>query len=497
MTLKKKPVGVDRIIEKEEDMISQLPDCLLCEILLNLPTKDVIKASLLCRRWRDLWQSVLGLDLEFNGSTDFDKYGFFNRFIDVKRDVYLQRIKLRYGRYKDNTYNETTIDTAIKQKIQHLDVGYIDPKRRKDVRLTLIKIPPTIYTSCERLVSLKLYRATLPTPPQSVSLPCLKFMDLKQIWFVDSLVMDMLISVCPALETLTVDLLYGVKVPSPSLLNRHYIERIIMNDLSSIVKLYFVGLITSVENYLHLLTVISRVREITISSDILTVHRKFSKSESLPQFHKLSFLSVKAINNFGFWEHLLVFLEKCPNLKSLVMDFKSYHYGLNFFDVPQCVLSSLEFVEVRAKDMADMKKIGSYFMANSTALKKFTLRLDQIEEEHYVILNELFALPRQSMECEVVVRCRAFGTCKPFSLFTCANGFVSQSCEARKVLMPYGASKGLFLSALPKGNVPPSAPSDKGHTSPPEDYSDHHTIPEISPEIYRRLGSVPSPGVGN
>ncbi|KAF8114246.1 hypothetical protein N665_0039s0013 [Sinapis alba] len=76
-------------------------------------------------------------------------------------------------------------------------------------------------------------------------------------------------------------------------------------------------------------------------------------------------------------------------------------------------------------------------------------------------------------------------------------GFVSQSCEARKVLMPSDASKGLFLSALPKGNVPPSGPSDKGHTSPPEDYSDQHTVPEISPEIYRRLGSVPSPGVGN
>ncbi|KAF3496382.1 hypothetical protein DY000_02057537 [Brassica cretica] len=90
MALEKKPVGVDRIIEEKEDMINQLPDYLLCEILLNLPTKDVIKASLLCRRWRDLWQSVLGLDLEFNGSTDFDKYGFFNRFIDVKRDVCLE-----------------------------------------------------------------------------------------------------------------------------------------------------------------------------------------------------------------------------------------------------------------------------------------------------------------------------------------------------------------------------------------------------------------------
>ena len=79
---------------------------------------------------RELWQSIRGLDLEFNGSTDFDKYSFFNRFIDENSEVCLQRIKLRYVRYEDNTYNETTIDTASKQKIQHLDVGYVDPKRR-------------------------------------------------------------------------------------------------------------------------------------------------------------------------------------------------------------------------------------------------------------------------------------------------------------------------------------------------------------------------------
>ncbi|KAJ4909585.1 putative F-box/FBD/LRR-repeat protein [Raphanus sativus] len=411
-------------------------------ILFNLPTKDVVKASLLCRRWRDLWQSVLGLDLEFNGSTDFDKYGFFNRFIDVNSDVCLQRIKLQYVRYEENSYNETTIDTAIKQKTRHLDVGS---------RSHRIRIPPTIYTSCERLVSLKLYRAILATPPKSVSLPCLKIMDLQQIALFDRLAMDMLISLCPVLETLTLDMLYGVKVSSPSLLSfclikrvcqipqvmqlqtprlkylklyGHHAEKIIMNDLSSIVKLDLVGLIISCESYPNFLTLISRVRDLTISADILAVNRKFSKSESIPQkLHKLSVLSVKAINGFGFWEHLLVFLEKCPNLKTLVMEFQDNHYGLNFFDVPRCVLSSLEFVEVRAKHKADMVKIGSYFMANSTALKKFTLRLDQIEEEHFLILNELFALPRQSMGCEVFVRCRAFVTCKPFSLFTYADGF--------------------------------------------------------------------------
>lgn len=43
-------------------------------------------------------------------------------------------------------------------------------------------------------------------------------------------------------------------------------------------------------------------------------------------------------------------------------------------------------------------------MANSTTLKRFTLRLDQIEEINYVILNDLFALARKSVTCEVVVQ---------------------------------------------------------------------------------------------
>lgn len=57
-------------------------------------------------------------------------------------------------------------------------------------------------------------------------------------------------------------------------------------------------------------------------------------------------------------------------------------------------------------------------MANSTVLKKFTLRLDEIKENDYVILDELFALPRRSKACEVVVRSRTFGTYKPLSLLS-------------------------------------------------------------------------------
>lgn len=154
----------------------------------------------------------------------------------------------------------------------------------------MVEIPPTIYTSCESLVSLKINRAWLPKPPESVSLPCLKTMDLRQIEFVDNLGVEMLISACPVLETLTMDNMYGVKVSqmkitiqvvmqTPKLkylkLKRHRIERIIineLNDLSSIVTLNLYDLTNFGESFPNFLTLISCVRNLTISVDILQVN---------------------------------------------------------------------------------------------------------------------------------------------------------------------------------------------------------------------------------
>jgi len=187
------------------------------------------------------------------------------------------------------------MNNVIKHKIQHLDVG----SNRRYV-YDRVEIPPTIYTSCERLVFLKLHRANLPKSPDSVSLPCLKIMDLQKINFVDSLDMEKLVSVCPALETLTMDKMYGAKVSSQSLLsfcltnnetgylktqvvmqtpklkylklNRQFIQRIVINDLSSIVMLNLDDVAYFGETLLSILKLISCVRDLTISFDILQVN---------------------------------------------------------------------------------------------------------------------------------------------------------------------------------------------------------------------------------
>ncbi|KAL3575914.1 hypothetical protein D5086_021197 [Populus alba] len=51
-------------MDDEMDMIENLPDAMLLHILSFLPAKDVLKTSILSKRWRHLWMSVSNLSFE-------------------------------------------------------------------------------------------------------------------------------------------------------------------------------------------------------------------------------------------------------------------------------------------------------------------------------------------------------------------------------------------------------------------------------------------------
>ncbi|KAG4999952.1 hypothetical protein AAZX31_08G116000 [Glycine max] len=74
------------------------------------------------------------------------------------------------------------------------------------------------------------------------------------------------------------------------------------------------------------------------------------------------------------------------------------------------------------------------------------------------------------------------------------------SClEARKLVLdkklnPSSRRDSLFLSALPKGTVPPSSPSKKGHSMEVDEKLIARHLITIDPVLLR---SVPSPGVGH
>lgn len=74
----------------------------------------------------------------------------------------------------------------------------------------------------------------------------------------------------------------------------------------------------------------------------------------------------------------------------------------------------------------------------------------------------------------------------------------SSSMEARKLLNSHEVKKvanlrSLYLNALPKGTVPASTPSKKGHSYT----TDEKLIARHLAAIDRILRSVPSPGVGH
>ncbi|CAA0326227.1 unnamed protein product [Arabidopsis thaliana] len=424
----------------EVDWISKLPDCLLCEVLLNLPTKDVVKTSVLSPRWRNLWKHVPGLDLD---NTDFQEFNTFLSFVDSFLDFKI---------FSDDEYDPDIfligrwINTIVTRKVQHIDV-LDDSYGSWEVQL-----PSSIYT-CESLVSLKLCGLTLASP-EFVSLPSLKVMDLIITKFADDMGLETLITKCPVLESLTIersfcDEIEVLRVRSESLLrfthvadsdegvgedlvvsidapkleylrlSDHRVASFILNKPGKLVKADIdVVFNLSSENKFNpddlpkrtmirnFLVGISIIKDMIIYSSTLEVIYDFSRCERLPLFRNLSVLCVEF---YGYmWEMLPIFLESCPNLKTLVVKSASYQEkGENIIlPGPRRFLSSLEYVKIERplKGEAMEMKLVSYLLENSTILKKLTLCLDDsVKKEDSVILKELLAIPKLSTSSKVVV----------------------------------------------------------------------------------------------
>ncbi|CAL9241162.1 unnamed protein product [Arabidopsis halleri] len=436
------------------DRLSKLPDSLLCQVLLNLPTKDVVKTSVLSSRWENIWRSVPGLDLGYGDFPDYNAFvSFVDSFLGFNRESCLQNFKLNYQylrlKYKwnwtelDNANVTRWINTVIKRKVEHLHV--LDGRWLEDE----MQIPQTVYT-CESLVSLKLSDVIFNNP-KSVSLPCVKVMHLDIVKFANDWAFEMLISGCPVLESLTIersacDNVDHLRVCSQSLLSftllghcngdmdeeqvvaidaprleylKLYCHSFIINNPASLVKMAIhIRFNLSFEKRFdpndlpkrnmirNFLLGISNVKEMDISSYTLEAIYNYSRCERLPLFRNLS--SLHADFDDYRWEMLPVFLESCPNLKSLSLGFSKSpgEEPISILPEPHCNLPSLEFIDI-GKPMVEEAtelELMSYFLENSTILKKLTLRLGDFRgNEESAFLKKLLTIPRLSSSCQVVI----------------------------------------------------------------------------------------------
>ncbi|XP_020891568.1 FBD-associated F-box protein At1g66310-like [Arabidopsis lyrata subsp. lyrata] len=438
------PESSDKRSGDEVDWVRDLPESLLSHVLLNLPTKDVVKTSVLSSKWRYLWRYVPGLDLDCRDFTKPNTFvSFIDSFMSFHSDSCLRKCKLRF--YCNLNGDEVTekahmarwINGFVKRKLQYLDLAW-----------GAVEIPPILYM-CDSLVSLKLCGVILPKL-EFVSLPRVKVMVLDLVKFANDLSLEMLISGCLVLESLTLcrrhnDNVKVLRVRSQSLLSFNYngssrkglhddpvvsidapkLEDLklshhlsacfITNKLSSLVEAdinieFNFGLgkkfdpndLPKREMIRNFLAGISSVKNLFIAPCTLEVIYDYSRCEPLPLFCNLYYLSVDFYNHR--WELLPIFLESCPHLKSLVVgSTTSRKKRTSILCGPRLLLSSLEYVEIEfpLKGDAMEMRLVSYLLGNSPILKKLTVYWDDSSRKQAEY--ELLTIQKRSSSCQIVV----------------------------------------------------------------------------------------------
>ncbi|KAG2311145.1 hypothetical protein Bca4012_025599 [Brassica carinata] len=170
-------------LRAREDMMSKLPDSLLCQILSYLPTKDTIRTSVLSHRWKSVCLLVPSLDLS---SSEEENSVLYKLKLSLQRDKNDQRCVTRW------------IDFVATPKLKHLDVECVLANR-----IFLEVIPQSLYSICDTLVYLRLHWLSLGDF-ESVSLPCLKTMRLEHNVYADDASLESFISSSPVLEDLSI-----------------------------------------------------------------------------------------------------------------------------------------------------------------------------------------------------------------------------------------------------------------------------------------------------
>lgn len=152
--------------EKNEDRLSDLPECIQLNILSFLDPKEAVQTCILSKTWRNIWKSLPILKLNsrhFKNLKGFTK--FVTKILSLRNDsTALHTLDFYYGGTINPRILKKILKYAFSHKVKELQV---------DVECRIPQFPPSFFT-CHTLTSLKL-RVTLHPYrnlfPNSLNLP--------------------------------------------------------------------------------------------------------------------------------------------------------------------------------------------------------------------------------------------------------------------------------------------------------------------------------------
>nr|CAD1839501.1 unnamed protein product [Ananas comosus var. bracteatus] len=188
------------------DTVSALPDRVLEKIVSLLPLKDMLRTSLLSRRWRRVWTTVLAFD--FTDAADDDVNVYISRI-----DSCLEHLSaspscatipsIVFPAIQDSDVVDRWIRFAAAHSVQRLQLAmwmdYTPP-----IPFTL---PLSLFQLCRGLMALDISSCEIPAvlePAISPAFPSLRSLSLFEVTIANPLAF---FAQCPAIERLTAELL--------------------------------------------------------------------------------------------------------------------------------------------------------------------------------------------------------------------------------------------------------------------------------------------------
>lgn len=195
--------------QEKEDMISDLPDSILCHILSFLPTKYAASTCILSSRWRRVWISFpnlcfhdrLCLDykptltIEDNRAlSKFEKY--VDKVVFHCHWININKFSLHCYKLKNLSRLEFWVTSAIMHNVHEIELSITGQDR--------VELPECIYTS-KTLAVLKLNSDfVIKIPSSGICFPSVKILQVK-MFYPDNNITKKLFTICPVLEDLSIN----------------------------------------------------------------------------------------------------------------------------------------------------------------------------------------------------------------------------------------------------------------------------------------------------
>ncbi|KAL0848058.1 hypothetical protein Bca101_021305 [Brassica carinata] len=319
---------------------------------------------------------------------------------------------------------------AVSHCLRELDIGYASYPDKSNI----LPMPSNLFT-CKSLVILKLAGGILLDVPRMVSLPSLKTLRLHKVKFLKDETLQRLLSNCPILEDLLVDLRddtmrkFTVVVPSLQRLtlripdNPHIDGFIIETPSLKHFKLrlhcifyhhYF--LVENMPNLIeaHIDVELHKVQ--SLIGSITSVKRLALCSQIWPHgsfvFNQLEHLELCTCPRI-FPNQIVRLLKASSKLKRLGISLMNVnrHRPQVMVDwnqpitVPECLLSSLQSLGwSKYKGKPQERHIVVYILEHALHLKTATIKSSELEVPKYEMLKELSLSSRASAACRLMVR---------------------------------------------------------------------------------------------